>query len=91
MVQFLELLWSPWLPTCYCASHYFHSIDGLTATRSLRQQGYTKPIIALSGNVMKEDEEASLTAGCSEHLAKPVTREMLLQSLSKHQGQAEKN
>ena len=58
-------------------------MDGYTATRTLRENGYTKPIFALTANAMKGDEEKCLSAGCSGFLSKPINIEKLLQTLSK--------
>ena len=57
-------------------------VSGLDATRTLRQQGYTRPVIALTANVSKEDVDNSLEAGCNEHLVKPIDREQLLATLA---------
>lgn len=57
-------------------------MNGLDATRTLRQQGYTKPVFALTANVSKEDVENALEAGCNEHLVKPIDREQLFATLS---------
>lgn len=56
-------------------------LDGLAATRMLREKGYTGPIVALSGYVMPEDCAQSLAAGCDAHLGKPVRREELIRQV----------
>lgn len=61
-------------------------MNGLDATGAIRQaeaHGGRKrtPIVALSGNAMVEDIEASKAAGCDAHLAKPVRKEDLIEVL----------
>ncbi len=48
-------------------------MDGMEATRRIRQLGATLPILALTANVLREEREACLEAGMNGHLAKPVT------------------
>lgn len=54
-------------------------VDGLQATRILRDRGYTRPIIALTAHAMKDDYDRSLRAGCSAHVTKPIQRQELIQ------------
>ena len=56
-------------------------MDGFTATRTLRQQGMTLPIFALTANAMKGFEREVLDAGCTGYLTKPVDIDLLLQTL----------
>jgi two-component system, sensor histidine kinase len=61
-------------------------LDGYRATMQLRNQGYKKPIIALTAHALKEDKERSLKAGCSDHITKPVDRTLLLKKIAKYTG-----
>jgi PAS domain S-box-containing protein len=63
-------------------------LDGYGATRTLRQLGFNRPIIALTANALKEDFERSLAAGCNGHLTKPISIEALGAVLLKHVSQA---
>ena len=47
-------------------------MGGLEATKILREKNFTKPIIALTANAMKEDKEACYKAGCDGFLSKPI-------------------
>lgn len=47
-------------------------MDGLEATRRLREQGYTLPIVGLSAGVSSREQEACLAAGMSDFLGKPI-------------------
>ena len=52
-------------------------MDGLTATRILREDVKTRgiPIIAVSSYAMAGDRERSLVAGCSGYITKPIRAE----------------
>lgn len=61
-------------------------MDGYTATRNIRGFEDKKkaeiPIIAMTANAFKEDEEAALAAGMSAHVTKPIDVAVLLKTLS---------
>jgi len=57
-------------------------IDGFEATGQLRKQGYDKPIIALTANITREDEERCTSAGFSSFLPKPVNIDKLIETLA---------
>ena len=59
-------------------------MDGYTATRRLRDQGYTAPVLALTANAMKGFEREIEAAGFTGYLTKPVNIDALLQTLSEH-------
>jgi len=59
-------------------------LDGYTATAMLRQQGYTRPVIALTASAMPCDVQRSREAGCDAHLTKPIDRVRLLETLSEY-------
>jgi signal transduction histidine kinase len=58
-------------------------MDGLTATRKLRAQGYRGPIFALTAHALKEEQERSFDAGCDAHLTKPFDREKLIEAITR--------
>ena len=47
-------------------------LDGLEATRRLRDEGFRMPIIVLSAHAMPEDRCDCLRSGCDGHVSKPV-------------------
>jgi len=61
-------------------------MDGLTATRYIRSldNPYAQevPILAMTANAFKEDEEACLNAGMNDHIAKPIDIAQLMNKLS---------
>jgi CheY-like chemotaxis protein len=62
-------------------------MDGLEATRQiLRRWPTERPrIIAMTANVMKEDQEACFAAGMDDYLSKPIRVEALVGALSRCQ------
>ncbi|MCA9924806.1 MAG: response regulator [Anaerolineales bacterium] len=54
-------------------------IDGYTVTAELRkmQSLVDTPIVALTANVMKEDQERSAAAGCNGFIQKPINVDLL--------------
>ncbi len=61
-------------------------LDGLQATIELRNQGYHKPIVALTAHAMKEEREKTRAAGCDAHVTKPIEVSKLLTLLAKYRG-----
>jgi signal transduction histidine kinase/FixJ family two-component response regulator len=59
-------------------------MDGYTATKKLRQLGYSRPIIALTAHAMKEDCQRCLDSGCDDYASKPVNRKKLLSLVNEY-------
>lgn len=58
-------------------------LDGLSATRLLREQGYQKPILALTAASLRGERERCLQAGCDDYLSKPIDAATLLTRIQK--------
>ncbi len=57
-------------------------MDGLTATKLMRDQGLQIPIIALSANVMKGFEQELFDAGYTDYLTKPIDLDRFMSRLA---------
>jgi CheY-like chemotaxis protein len=62
-------------------------LDGVSATRTIRELSdpvkASTPIIALTANAMKGDEEAYLAAGMNGYLSKPIDNQQLREALAR--------
>ncbi|MFL5815130.1 MAG: ATP-binding protein, partial [Bdellovibrionia bacterium] len=62
-------------------------MDGFEATKKIREleasSGKRIPIIALTANAMKEDEEKCLQSGMTDFISKPVKQEQLSEKLER--------
>lgn len=56
-------------------------MDGHVATQTLRSQGYSGVIIALTAHAMTEERQRCEISGFNSHLSKPINRKTLLQTL----------
>ncbi len=56
-------------------------MDGVDATKKIRKENYTLPIIALTAAALKEDMDRCLEAGMNDFVAQPVTINSLKQKL----------
>ena len=59
-------------------------MDGLEATRHLKESNPELPIIALTANVFDSDRDAALAAGCDDFLAKPVNSKLCLETIANY-------
>ena len=63
-------------------------MDGLEATRKLKQQPTTAdiPVIAVTSYAMKGDREKALAAGCAGYVTKPIDKNTFIQEVAAHMG-----
>lgn len=59
-------------------------MDGLEATQVLRNRGYKDiPIIAVTADALKEDQERCLKSGMNDYISKPIKREIVFNIIKK--------
>jgi CheY-like chemotaxis protein len=61
-------------------------LDGFRATAQIREAGQTTPIIALTASAMAGDRERCVAAGMDGYISKPVSRDELLETISRFAG-----
>jgi HPt (histidine-containing phosphotransfer) domain-containing protein len=59
-------------------------MSGMEAVESLRANGYAKPIIAMTANAMRGDQEHYLQIGCDDYVAKPIDKTRFRQTLERY-------
>jgi len=52
--------------------------DGYETTREIRAAGYTRPIVALTANVLTEQRRRAIESGCDDMIEKPIERQRFL-------------
>jgi CheY-like chemotaxis protein len=63
--------------------HMMPEVDGVRATGLIREIGYKKPIVALTANVLAEQEEMYLSNGFDGFIPKPIELKLLNEVLCK--------
>ncbi len=59
-------------------------MDGLEATRRIREMGFTSvPIVAMTANAMVGDREKCVESGMDDYISKPIKREVIFKLLEK--------
>ena len=63
-------------------------MDGLEATKLIKEAHPELPILALTANAFDSDRQLALQAGCDGFLAKPVNSEKCLAMIAEHLGES---
>ena len=61
-------------------------MDGLEATRRIKENYPELPVIALTANVFDGDRDNALAAGCNDFLAKPINGNLCLETIARFIG-----
>ena len=62
-------------------------MDGLEATKAIKEKHPDLPIIALTANAFDSDRQLALEAGCNDFLSKPVSSELCIKTIRKYLGE----
>ena len=62
-------------------------MDGLEATKLIKEKKPNLPVIALTANAFDSDRQLAFDAGCDEFLSKPISSEMCLKVIAKFIGE----
>ena len=59
-------------------------MDGLEATRRIREKDSDLPIIAVTARSFKADKDKCLAAGCNDYIAKPIAPQELIAKINQY-------
>lgn len=59
-------------------------MDGLQATRIIKEKHPELPVVALTANAFETDRQATYEAGCVDFLSKPFGRDACIEIIEKH-------
>jgi CheY-like chemotaxis protein len=62
-------------------------MDGLEATKAIKEIRPELPVIALTANAFDSDRQLAMEAGCNDFLAKPVSSDLCLMTIKKFLGE----
>ena len=62
-------------------------MDGLEATKKIKEKHPALPVIALTANAFDSDRQLAFEAGCDDFLSKPVSSDQCLKTIRKFVGE----
>ena len=62
-------------------------MDGLEATKAIKEIRPEIPIVALTANAFDSDRQLAMKAGCIDFLSKPVSSDLCIKTIRKYLGE----
>ena len=62
-------------------------MDGLQATKTIKEKQPDLPIVALTANAFDSDRQLAMEAGCDDFLSKPVSSEACIETIKRFVGE----
>ena len=62
-------------------------MDGLEATKAIKEKHPNLPIVALTANAFDSDRQLAMQAGCVDFLSKPVSSDLCIKTIRKFLGE----
>lgn len=62
-------------------------MDGLEATKAIKEKHPDLPILALTANAFDSDRQLAMDSGCDDFLSKPVSSEECLETIKRYIGE----
>jgi CheY-like chemotaxis protein len=62
-------------------------MDGLEATKAIKEIRPEIPIVALTANAFDSDRQLAMEAGCIDFLSKPVSSDLCIKTIRKYLGE----
>lgn len=59
-------------------------MDGYIATKLIRELDCDVPIVAFTAFALDNDKEKAMSAGCTDYITKPVSKDHLISTISKY-------
>lgn len=63
-------------------------MDGFTATRTLRSEGFRNPVVILTGSDKQEDRDKAEEAGCNDYILKTMDMKEVSDVLNRYLAEA---
>ncbi len=60
------------------------NMNGIEATQKIRSLGIKTPVIAQTANILADDKDICLRAGCDSYLGKPINAQELLDNIAQY-------